>query len=71
MEKGRFKYAGGIKLQESDMHSLLSTFSVVIDASGSSTANRLSCPGHEHATEANKYIVDTIKLWTQHPQMRV
>ena len=34
------------------MHSLLSTFSVVIDASGSSTANHLSCPGREHATEA-------------------
>ena len=52
IEKGALSYAGGVQINKGDLKKLLSTFSVVIDASGSSTANHLSCPGHQHATEA-------------------
>ena len=34
------------------MQAMLDRFSVIVDASGSTTANRLSCPGAEHAIEA-------------------
>ena len=53
MDSGLFNYAGGVQIDgPGHMEALLESFPVVIDASGSTKANRLSCPGAEHAIEA-------------------
>ena len=53
MESGNFNYAGGVEISgPRQLRALTDSFPVVIDASGSTKANRLTCPGAEHAIEA-------------------
>ena len=53
MESGNFNYAGGVEISgPRQLGALTDSFPVVIDASGSTKANRLTCPGAEHAIEA-------------------